>query len=662
MSPSKEGRFLFPALFIHFVFTTSSFASVWSVRGSETLFANLDQIEFKNISLPASGGIRLAPRISLSCSLDETTIWQIAPHQGNLYLGTGSKTRLYRYSPKKRLRWISPDAEGEIIAVTATGDGRIFFGTTPEGKIYRWESPERAELFFTTGESYIFSLLPAPDRSLLCATGPNGKLFRITPDGKGEVIWTAPQAHLVSLTWLDRGKELLVGTAPSGIVYRLKFSHFREKPMVSVLYDTPQDEVRAIITSGNQQIYLAANPETGNRPESSPAVYCLDANGILKWQWSCPESTIFNLAWWESQLLVLTGARGILYSLDTLGNPTVDARLPVRALSAVPPPEPTLTTTAGKILYLGTAQPAQLYTLSSQYSDSGLVTSPVFDCNNPARFGRVEIRAKVPSGTALFLDTRSGNSALPDSSWSSWAKVEEKITSPPARFIQWRARLYSNSPNLTPELQRVDLYYTTVNRPPTITRLEISQPLESDARKGINQPKRQIFWEANDPDGDSLLFTLFIKPEGEARWQLIKKEISENRYELDTRTLPDGWYSLRLLATDEPDRTGPSALHSERTSPVFLIDNTPPKINDLTLSGKRATWRVLDKLSPILSCRVSVNTGEWRLVEPVDGIFDSPEEHFSLPLELTSGRNTIAVWAADGSGNITTYQQSVEIP
>lgn len=659
--PNQELRAL--AIYILLLaFCDWLFASVWSISGSETLFSNKDQIEWENVLLPATGNIRLAPAVSLVCSLDEDAIWQLAlsPRSNSFYLGTGRDARLYRYSPGKKPFSVFSGEKGELLAVTVRSDGTVFFGTTPEGKVYslseggtgkaEW-GRQKVKTLFTTGETYVFSLLLAPDGSVLCATGPNGKLFRITPDGKGEVLFTAPQAHLVSLFWLEPGKELLVGTSPAGIVYRLRFSAWGEKPDVAVLYDTPQNEVRAIVVGNDRRLYFAANPDDDDT--STPAVYCLDRDGFLRWQWSCPESTIFNLAWLENRLVVLTGSAGMVYALDTLGKPAILSRLDAAYAVAA--------TFRAKELCLATANPARVYLMRGSYSDSGFVTSPVFDCNNPARFGRIDIKAKVPSGTGLLIDTRSGNSAIPDSTWSNWREVKDKITSPPARFIQWRARLYTNSANSTPELQRVDLYYSSVNRPPVISRLEISTPLETDARKGTSQPKRQVTWEATDPDGDSLLFKLFIKPEGEqyspgrSAWQELGKEIAENRYELDTHTIPDGWYVLRLVASDQPDRPEKTALFSEYISPPFLIDNTPPVISQLKVTGKRATWTVTDNLSPVIACRISVNAGQWNAVEPEDGVFDAKEEIFSCGIELVSaGHNTIAIWATDAFGNVTT--------
>ncbi len=139
---------------------------------------------------------------------------------------------------------------------------------------------------------------------------------------------------------------------------------------------------------------------------------------------------------------------------------------------------------------------------------------------------------------------------------------------------------------------------------------------------------------------------------------MLKEALTETRYELDTRTLPDGWYRLRLVATDQPDR-GPAALRTEKITPPFLVDNTPPVIRELKVTGNRVRWIVVDSSSPVGACRIALNAGNWEPVEPEDGVLDENEERFDFQLELKPGINTIAVWAADAQGNTSTRQLTV---
>ncbi|MGB9742460.1 MAG: hypothetical protein ACP5JB_04025 [candidate division WOR-3 bacterium] len=626
-------------------------AAVWSFVPNESVFTTIDKFEIKNIYLPAAGSIRLAPGSDSLAALEDAVIWSIAVDgRGNLYLGTGNQSTLYRLNIRNgKLQPVFTRGEGEIFAVLAM-DNAVYFGTSPSGAIFRVLPNGETESLVNTGESYIHSLVPGPGNTLICATGPNGRLYRIYPDRRVELLFTAPAAHITTLHWLSPDRELLAGTAPGGTVYRLEFSPASALPRVSVFYDTPLGEVRGIVSS-DRLVFLAVNPDSESDDSGSkPVVYALNRDGIIKWQWQCPESTVFGPVRFGGQLLVGTGSRGLIYSLDSLGNAAV--------FSWRNEPQVIAAAVHNRTVYFGTGNPARLYRFTGGYADSGYVSGPVFDCQVPARFGRLDFRARVPEGTEISFDSRSGNSEKPDTLWSSWQPVHGKIASAPARFVQWRARLYSRFSSLTPELERVDLYYQPVNRAPAINRLEVSTPLESEARRGNAQPKRQVSFDVQDPDSDSLIYQLYLLPEPGTNWLVLKEALTETRYELDTRTLPDGWYRLRLVATDQPDR-GPAALRTEKITPPFLVDNTPPVIRELKVTGNRVRWIVVDSSSPVGACRIALNAGNWEPVEPEDGVLDENEERFDFQLELKPGINTIAVWAADAQGNTSTRQLTV---
>jgi len=348
---------------------------------------------------------------------------------------------------------------------------------------------------------------------------------------------------------------------------------------------------------------------------------------------------------------VMTGNRGLVYALDTLGQASVRHRLPeTQALCA--------SSLRGAVL-IGTGNPGKLYQTGSAYAGSGFITSIPYDCVNPARFGLVSYRADVPAGTAIEFETRSGSSEKPDTTWSRWSIAAPAVTSPPGRFIQWRCRLTSSFPNLSPALRRVDLSYRAPNLAPVVKRLDIAGASPEEARKGVSRPLRQVTWETADPDADSLAFEIYYRREHQTSWQRMGRELTDNRFELDTRALPDGWYLLKLVAYDRPTQPVGSVLSADKVSRPFLIDNTAPLIAELApvlldagTRVARVSFTARDDLSPIAAARVSVNAGEWQTLAPSDGIFDSVSERFSALAQLSAGENTLGVWVADAQGNV----------
>jgi sugar lactone lactonase YvrE len=649
-----------------------SFGSTWTTDGTDSLLGQLDRIEFENVSIHGEGTVTLAPALATRQLDDAAAVWQTAlDRDGNVYVATGNQGRVYRIGRTGRPELVFDSGTGEILALTADASGTVYFGTTPEAKVYRVRPGGKPELLCSTDESYVFSLLAdPPSNSVYAATGEHGRLLRITAAGRATEVFAARQAHLTALAWLVPGKELLVGTSPDGIVYRLSFADGAARPAVSVLYDTPLNEVRAIAADGTGRVYIGANAGgDGDRDSTRAGVFFIDRSGIRRWLWTAPDSTVFGLALagtsGQSRLLVATGNKGMVYELDTLGRVSVRYRLKeTQALCLTP---------LRSGLRLGTGNPGKLYQAGSAYADSGFITSPPHDCTNPALFGMLSFRANVPAGTGLSFETRSGNSEKPDSTWSQWSAVTPGITSPPRRFVQWRCHFRTSFPNLTPELQRVDVYYRSANLAPVIKKFEIPEPSLEDARKGVNKPARQVTWEATDPDSDSLSFELFFRRETEASWQQVGREVTESRFDLDTRALPDGWYELRLVASDKPTQPAGAILAAEQTSLPFLVDNTAPAVAgpkagtpDRKTGLCRISFSAQDALSPIAAARVSVNAGDWLTLEPEDHVFDSGVERFSAEVRLPSSvlglpSFVVSVWVADAQGNIAAARTAVRL-
>lgn len=635
-----------PALFVISLAFQAVMAAVWSTVGTDSLLARLEDIDFSNVRIGADGTIRLAPRLSPTGMLtgEDDVVWQIVPDRtGNVIIGTGHQCRVYRAAGGKGTL-LYDGGDGEILALAREPQGRIYFAASPGGQVFRLGAGYSPESLTSTGETYLFSLIPDPRGGLLGGTGTNGRLLRInSTTGVAKTVQTLPPANITSLVWLEPGKRLCLGTSPAGTVYLLSFRPGYDEPLIKILFDTPLEEIRSITPSPHGLIFAAANPAEQGDESGNPAIFCLDSAGNQRWEWTCPDSCIFATLWRSNELWVLTGNSGLVYALDTLGAASALFKLPEPQVTCITPLED------NNRLLIGTGNPARIYSVSSACADSGYITSRPFDCGNPARFGRTQIKADVPLGSELTVELRSGNSAIPDSTWSSWSSQP-----PVGRYVQWRATLRSNFPGATPVLYRVDVYYSATNRTPTVSSVSIAAPTELEARRGEAKPVREITWSANDPDSDSLVYDLHIRPERGHTWQRLAEGLTDERFQLDTRMLPDGWYLVRVTASDRADRPAATALSSQQVSLPFVIDNTPPQVSGMALENGRLSFVVTDALSTITACRVSVNLRDWVPVEPTDRIFDSSSERFSVPIESNRAGNFAAVWASDAFGNVAT--------
>jgi hypothetical protein len=183
----------------------------------------------------------------------------------------------------------------------------------------------------------------------------------------------------------------------------------------------------------------------------------------------------------------------------------------------------------------------------------------------------------------------------------------------------------------------------------------------------VLQPGAQSFtWRATDDNEDTLEYSIYFKGEGESDWKLLGKDISETFYTLDGTALPDGVYTLKVVASDAPSNPYGKALIGELISKPFVISNATPMI---TLTSHKINGRRVEALfharvgaGRIVSGEFSVDGGEWFLVFPADGIADSAEEDFQVATpDLTPGEHLIGVRASDANGNTGTAKLVVKI-
>ena len=90
-----------------------------------------------------------------------------------------------------------------------------------------------------------------------------------------------------------------------------------------------------------------------------------------------------------------------------------------------------------------------------------------------------------------------------------------------------------------------------------------------------------VRWAAHDDDGDDLIYSLYLRGDGETVWRLLKDKITDKAYSFDATSIPDGGYRIKVVASDAPSHTPDDALTGEKVSERFEVDTTPPVITNL---------------------------------------------------------------------------------
>jgi hypothetical protein len=174
-------------------------------------------------------------------------------------------------------------------------------------------------------------------------------------------------------------------------------------------------------------------------------------------------------------------------------------------------------------------------------------------------------------------------------------------------------------------------------------------------------------WTATDKNQDTLLYDLFYRGENERTWKSLKRDLEDNFFTINSDTLPDGMYVVRIVATDQTSNPADLALRGDMESRPFSIDNTPAvvelKLERIEKNRARIAIEAADQTSILNHAEVAIDTGDWRPVFPKDGILDSNEESFSyLSGDLPSGEHVIAFRVYDQNDNAGMGKLVVRIP
>jgi hypothetical protein len=155
-----------------------------------------------------------------------------------------------------------------------------------------------------------------------------------------------------------------------------------------------------------------------------------------------------------------------------------------------------------------------------------------------------------------------------------------------------------------------------------------------------------------------MAYEVALRQVGEPDFRVLIRDHPFPGYAMDTGTLPDGSYEVRIVASDAPSNAPGQALETERVGGPFRVDHRPPEILDLAVSRSDektlvVSGRALDSASPIRVLEVSWDGRAWRPITSADGFLDSRTETFraSITLQGEERGSWVAVRARDAAGN-----------
>jgi hypothetical protein len=631
------------------------------------------------ITITGDGGLQLAPALETVAELEVERIWSLAlGPDGRLYAGTGDSGQLYTIAADGQVDLLFDSPETALHSLVFGTDGNLYAGSAPDGLIYRIDPATGvATTFAHTGSRYVWDLLFVEDGQLCAAVGEPGKLLSISSDGEVESLYDPPDRHVICLA--AAGDRLYAGTSQEARIYEIAADRAR------LLYAAPQQEIHDLLSAADGFLYASALPgeESTEKPATPSAVYRIAPDGAVTRIWQEVEATLIDLASAADLLMIATAEPDRLYRLDRRERAADLLRFEKLQPSRLLP-------TADGSLYIGAARSGSILRLAPGHRAEGQFDSAVEDFGAHARWGALTWRADLPKSTDLQLQTRSGNGESPDDTWSDWSDLVAEsgaaISSPPARYLQYRVTLNTDSHERTPTLHGIRLFGQQTNLRPEIGQLEIG-PYQTRKRSGNGSPDsgtpaqpggaaarrpphaKSLFlvrWQAMDPNGDKLSYRLYLRGIDQREWKMVEEDLEQTSALWDTETMPEGLTLLKLVASDHPDNPDGRALESERISPPFAIDNSPPLVEiEARQEGDslRVEVEFNDRISPVYKAQYSVDYAERDYqIEPLDSLFDSRRERARFVVAgLPPGEHVIAVQAWDERENIGAQQIIVQI-
>ncbi|MFC1675867.1 hypothetical protein ACFL3G_02240 [Planctomycetota bacterium] len=589
---------------------------------------------------------------------------------GRLLVGiSGKDCRLMRLEKGKMKTIFTPDDAKYIFAITVDDSGEIYLGTGPEGKVYKLDSfAKKPELIYDCTDKNILSLAIGQDGNIYAGSDSRGLIYKINPDTKtASIVYDSEQDEITALLFDDDGN--LYAAATSAKIAKAEKDFASKLPLAgrpdvkSEKSNEPTQNDGGLTLEVANTKRTAANkassgqmpPRAMSKPGKVSFIYKVSPQGYVTDVFSKP-AVLLSLVMLDETLFVGTGNQSNLFTVQ----PTLELEAVIyedKQASQI-----TSLFICAEHLYVGTANPAKLIKVGPGFAAKGSFISGLIDASQPAKWGKLQIEADIPTDCKVQMVCRSGNvKDVNDPTFSNWTKPVEvtgpvQLDCPLGRFCQYKLILQSGAGGKSPVIREVVVASTVPNLAPKVVSVNVSR-LEAAGKAGVFK----ISYKAVDDNRDQLIYKIEFRKTGRTNWIELQDDVDSADFEWDGKTVEDGRYEVRVTANDEKSNSSTTKLTGSRISETIVVDNTGPIIETSSIKKSKDTvtlkLEVSDKLSAIGQVHYTLDSNsEWKTAQPEDMVYDTKTENFTIVIEdVEAGEHVISLRMRDDLGN-TTYK------
>lgn len=520
-------------------------------------------LKLDGVTITNAGDIRLAPRLLKAADTSEPYFWCLASDgAGGVFAGSGDNGVIYHVQNGKA-DVFSTTGELEVFSLVRMKNGTLFAGTAPNGRVFRIGADGKATKFWEPGANegkYALALALSPDEITLYIGegGPSARVVSV-PVGSGspvsgQTLYQSDETNITALAISPSG-ELYAGTAPSGFVVHVAGMGLT-RPIV--VYDASETTISGLVADPKSGDVFAA----ATAPRSVLYRITPGANVRVLYDKLPSGAALSGLQMAGNTLYA--GSGSTIYAISTNGDTiqTFEAPSDIQILSLLAGENGRVwasTGSTGGVYSLGTAEGGS--------ANKGEYVSSILDAKATAHWGTLRWTATVPTGASVVVQTRSGDAFDPDASWSGWSAPlthgsGESITSPPARYLQYRAQLTSGGGDAGgsgPQIKTVEAFYLPPNQAPQVS---LTLPRGGEVWKG----QTTLRWAGVDPDKDTLLFEAALSGDGGKTWTPLKPapgKLASLTLRASAPTAPKPQSGVVVSAAPPANPAGSSSLAAE---------------------------------------------------------------------------------------------------